>query len=71
MVVAGGLAPPGNDSDQLYRLDDEQRRRVLTALPKVAAALSRAIAPNPSVRSRTEHLTPRRGSARPSREATP
>lgn len=45
MVIAGGLAPPGNNSDDLYRLDSDQRRRVLTAMPKVAAAISRAIAP--------------------------
>lgn len=45
MVIAGGLASPGNDSDDLYRLDSDQRRRVLTAMPKVAAAISRAIAP--------------------------
>ena len=43
MVLAGGVAPPGNDSDELYHLDAIQRGRVLTALPKVAAALSRAL----------------------------
>jgi len=43
MVLAGGVAPPGNDSDELYHLDATQRGRVLTALPKVAAALSRAL----------------------------
>jgi excisionase family DNA binding protein len=47
MVLAGGLAPPGTASDELYQLDDEQRGRVLTALPKIAAALSRAIQPQP------------------------
>jgi excisionase family DNA binding protein len=45
MVLAGGVAPPGDDSDELYHLDAVQRSRVLAALPKVAAALSRAIAP--------------------------
>jgi excisionase family DNA binding protein len=44
MVLAGGVAPPGDDSDELYHLDPVQRSRVLAALPKVAAALSRAIA---------------------------
>jgi excisionase family DNA binding protein len=43
MVLAGGVAPPGNDSDELYHLDAIERGRVLTALPKVAAALSRAL----------------------------
>jgi excisionase family DNA binding protein len=43
MVLAGGVAPPGNDSDELYHLDATQRSRVLAALPKVAAALSRAL----------------------------
>jgi excisionase family DNA binding protein len=43
MVLAGGVAPPGNDSDELYHLDAAQRGRVLTALPKVAAALSRTL----------------------------
>ena len=42
-VLAGGVAPPGNDSDELYHLDAAQRGRVLTALPKVAAALSRTL----------------------------
>lgn len=43
MVLAGGVAPPGSDSDDLYHLDPTQRSRVLAALPKVAAALSRAL----------------------------
>jgi len=43
MVLAGGVAPPGTDSDELYHLDAAQRSRVLAALPKVAAALSRAL----------------------------
>jgi len=43
MVLAGGIAPPGTDSPELYHLDSVQRARVLAALPKVAAALSRAI----------------------------
>ena len=47
MVLAGGLAPPGNDSRELYQLDEAARSRVLTGLPKVAAALSHAIPPRP------------------------
>ena len=43
MVLAGGVAPPGSESDELYHLDAAQRGRVLAALPKVAAALSRAL----------------------------
>jgi excisionase family DNA binding protein len=43
MVLAGGVAPPGTDSDELYHLDATQRSRVLAALPKVAAALSRTL----------------------------
>jgi excisionase family DNA binding protein len=47
MVLAGGLAPPGDDSRELYQLDEAARRRVLAALPTLAAALSRAIPPRP------------------------
>ena len=43
MVLAGGVAPPGSDRTDLYRLEDDQRQRVLGALPQVAAVLSRAI----------------------------
>jgi excisionase family DNA binding protein len=43
MVLAGGVAPPGSDSDELYHLDAAQRSLVLAALPKVAAALSRTL----------------------------
>ena len=46
MVLAGGVAPPDNESEELYHLDPSQRSRVLAALPKVAAALSRAMAPH-------------------------
>lgn len=48
MVLAGGIAPdpPDGDSadmpDGLYRLGAKQRRRVLDALPGVAASLSHA-----------------------------
>jgi excisionase family DNA binding protein len=45
MVLAGGVAPPGSDSEELYHLDPAQRGRVLAALPKVAAVLSRALPP--------------------------
>ena len=52
MVLAGGLAPTGNHSAELYQLDDLQRARVLTALPKIATALSRAMQ-----RGYPEHLS--------------
>lgn len=48
MVLAGGLAPPGEDSPELFHLDEGARRRVLNALPKVAATLARAIPPQPA-----------------------
>lgn len=50
MVLAGGVAPTGEAAADLYQLDDEQRARVLAALPKVAAALSRA---SPAAQSST------------------
>jgi excisionase family DNA binding protein len=40
MVLVGGVAPPGTDTDGFYQLDDDERHRVLVALPRVAAALS-------------------------------
>jgi excisionase family DNA binding protein len=40
MVLAGGVAPPGSSQPGLYQLDGDGRRRVLAALPKVAAVLS-------------------------------
>ena len=46
MVLAGGIAPPASTTAGLYRLDDGERIRVLSALPKVAAALSH-VAPRP------------------------
>ena len=42
MVLAGGVAPDSSAGVGLYRLDDDQRRRVLDTLPRVAASLSRA-----------------------------
>jgi hypothetical protein len=42
MVLAGGVSPstdPVIDPD-LYHLDDAARRRVLDALPRIAAAIS-------------------------------
>ncbi len=41
MVLVGGVAPAGSVTAGLYHLDDDERRRVLAALPKVAATLSR------------------------------
>jgi excisionase family DNA binding protein len=40
MVLAGGVAPVGSTTSGLYQLDGDGRRRVLAALPKVAAVLS-------------------------------
>ena len=42
MVLAGGVAPPGQHAAGLHELTDEQRRAVLEALPRVSAALSKA-----------------------------
>jgi excisionase family DNA binding protein len=55
MVLAGGIAPPvpADSSDVtdapqgLYDLDDAERARVLAALPKVAATLSRVRSRDP------------------------
>ncbi len=41
MVLAGGVTPQGAHRTDLYDLDPDDRQRVLDALPKVAAALSR------------------------------
>ena len=41
MVLAGGLAPEGDDSDGLYHLDAEARAKALAALPRVASTISR------------------------------
>jgi hypothetical protein len=48
MVVAGGVAPIGDPSDDLHHLDADGRRSVLTALPRIAAVLSNAAAGRPS-----------------------
>ncbi|MFA5891390.1 MAG: helix-turn-helix domain-containing protein [Actinomycetota bacterium] len=41
MVLIGGIAPEGTNDPALYQLDGVGREKALTALPKVAAALSR------------------------------
>lgn len=41
MVLAGGVAPEGDASDDLFVLSDDQRRRVISTLPRVAAVLAR------------------------------
>jgi len=42
MVLAGGVAAPGDDGGSgLYALSDRERQRVLRLLPRVAATLSR------------------------------
>lgn len=41
MVLAGGVSPAGHPQPGLYELDQTSRQRVLDALPRVAATLSR------------------------------
>jgi excisionase family DNA binding protein len=43
MVLAGGIAAPGDTSDDLHVLDVRHRARVLESLPRVAAALSQSV----------------------------
>jgi excisionase family DNA binding protein len=60
-VLAGGVAPEGDDTEGLHHLDAQQRQAVLDALPRVSAALSRAsqaAASAPSTRERSP-LRPR------------
>jgi excisionase family DNA binding protein len=45
MVLAGGLAPEGDEDPDVYHLDADARAAVLAALPRVAAALSTTGAP--------------------------
>ncbi len=42
MVLAGGICPEGTEDPELYDLTDEQRQRVLRALPGIAVAISRS-----------------------------
>lgn len=42
MVLAGGVAAPGIPDPDLYELTGEGRERVLRALPRIAAAISRS-----------------------------
>lgn len=51
MVLAGGVAPVGDASDDLFQLDPGRRQQVLSTLPKVAAALSRVATPTKDLRS--------------------
>ncbi|WP_143448258.1 helix-turn-helix domain-containing protein [Kineosporia sp. A_224] len=57
MVLVGGVAPAGSTTTGLYRLDDEGRRRVLAALPKVAATLSRIGPRTPDARTSGRRTT--------------
>jgi excisionase family DNA binding protein len=59
MVLAGGVSPsndPGVDPD-LYHLDPTARRRVLEALPRIAAAIS-TTAPRPAASTPVAHPAP-------------
>jgi excisionase family DNA binding protein len=47
MVLVGGVRPDGSATEGLYQLDDDGRRRVLSALPRVAAVLSQ-VPPRPA-----------------------
>jgi excisionase family DNA binding protein len=63
MVLAGGVSPsasPDVDPD-LYHLDDAARQRVLTALPRIAAAIS-TTSPHPGT---TTQAPPRAAATRP------
>jgi excisionase family DNA binding protein len=44
MVLAGGIAADPSEEPALFHLDDRGRERVLDALPRVAALLSRLVA---------------------------
>jgi excisionase family DNA binding protein len=44
MVLAGGIAAPGDDDPDLYHLDERGRRLVLETLPRTAALLSQLVA---------------------------
>lgn len=46
MVIAGGVAAHDSNTPGLYRLSTKERQRVLTVLPKVAAAISRVASPD-------------------------
>lgn len=41
MVLAGGIAPDGEESDDLYVLSAEQRRQVMASLPKLAGLMAK------------------------------
>ncbi len=43
MVLAGGIVPQGMDSADLYQLDGKARAALLSALPRVATAVSRVV----------------------------
>lgn len=40
MVLAGGIAPEGDEADDLYVLAPERRRQVVASLPKLAGLMS-------------------------------
>jgi excisionase family DNA binding protein len=58
MVLAGGIAPAGQDADDLHSLDDAERARVLTTLPRIAAALSRRDGPPEPTTAHDRRSTP-------------
>jgi excisionase family DNA binding protein len=44
MVLAGGIAAPGDEDPDLFHLDEHQHRLVLETLPRTAALLSQLVA---------------------------
>jgi excisionase family DNA binding protein len=61
MVLAGGIAPEGSDAPDLFHLDADDRRRVIEALPRTAALLSRLAMTTHGSAAPTEPLTPTSG----------
>ncbi|MFO7778943.1 MAG: helix-turn-helix domain-containing protein [Nitriliruptoraceae bacterium] len=48
MVLAGGMAPEGDDTTELFQLDADRHALVLETLPRTAALLSRFVTADPA-----------------------
>lgn len=48
MVLAGGMAPDGSDTSDLFQLDADRHALVLETLPRTAALLSRFVTADPA-----------------------
>ncbi len=57
MVLAGGIAPENSDDPELFHLSVDDRRRVVEALPRTAALLSRLAATSPALSPSNEPFT--------------